>query len=155
MRLSASLNHSPATSGALRDEMAVRRDGIDQRQVLVAAHLVILGAERGRDVDEPGTVFDGDVIGARDPPAVFRVVDAAHAEQGFVTAADEVAALVALEDLELAVQHRQARLGEQQALVAQAHGDVVDVRPGGERDVRDQRPRGGRPGEEAEILLVA
>ena len=104
---------------------------------------------------QAGAVVDGHVIGAANAPAVFGIVDAGDAEQRFIAAPEQVATAMLCEDGVLAVQRREPRARQQQALVALLHRHVFEVFTHHQRDIRRQGPGRGGPGEIAKTGIAA
>ena len=105
-------------------------------------------------MDQAGAVLGGDVLGEND------VVGAAHGvrefdqvERTLVAPALQVPAAVGGAELPALAQHGLGeRLGDDQGLVAVGCNHVVDVRVGGDRRVRDQRPGGGGPHQQGRLV---
>ena len=118
-----------------------------ERNAFLLAETEVVGAVKGRGVDDAGALFGGDEVGRDD------VVGAAFRRHGvrverLVIEAHEVAALHALDDFVIAVQDVEPGLREDEALSALADLHVVDVVVDGEGDVSGEGPGRRGPGQD-------
>ena len=160
MSPSASLTNRPAKSrtSAVNSPSHGHRahEGFDPG---LSQHPVVVFAEGRRLVNETRALLGGDVVVGNDDESAPFGLGLEVVEQRPVAAPHEVAAL----DARLDGQRRvllaigiKARFGqvERPLRIAIGNLDVVDVRADTDREVRRQRPRGGRPRCERGIFVL-
>ena len=138
-------------------EPALGVDGADPGHAVGRAGDGVVFAETRRDMHDAGAVLGAHVVGADHAERAFgRLVLEIREERG-VTQSGEVGALIALQDLRHSVGlviRMEPGLGQDELVVAVLHLHVVDVGTGREGHVRRQRPRRGRPGQDAGLRVV-
>ena len=137
----------------VRQELAVQTHGMGERDALLLAEPQVVDAVQRRRVHDARAFLRRDEIGVDYVvgPPLFR--DRVR-EEWLVVETDQLAALNGLDDRVLAIEHRQARLGEDQVLVALLDLDVGDVLVDRQRHVAGQGPRRRRPGEDGGVRVV-
>ncbi len=137
----------------VRQELPVQSHGVCERDALLLAELEVVDAVQGRCMHHARAFFRGDEIRIDyvvSPPLLGDGVG----KERLVVQTHEFAAFHRLDHCVLAVKHRQARLGQDQVLVALFDLDVRDVLVDGQRYVAGQRPGRGRPGEDRGVAVV-
>ena len=141
--------------GDLGGEAPGRVHGAHDGDVVLGAGVLVVLAEAGREVDDAGALLGGDEVGGDHLEGVGLVGE--EREQRDVAVPDEVAAGEGGDDgavTELALVGAEPGLGQHVAMaVVGRHLDVVDVGTDGEGEVGRQRPRRGRPGQEATAVV--
>jgi hypothetical protein len=142
------LLHLPARVGARRGgEPALVVHRVDHAQAEAPAGVEVLLAERRRDVDDAGSVLGGhEVAGDHQVPLAL---EPGVREGGLVRDALQVGHRQPFRYLRLlAEQLRDEGLGHHQPVAVRLDERVGQLRVDGQRHVRDEGPRRGRPGQE-------
>ena len=129
---------------------ALRVHRHDRVDAVGVADVLVLLAVTGGQVDDAGAVLGRHEVRGQHPEGVGLVGE--EREQRRVAPADELGALHGADPRgagELPLVVAEPGLRQEVALPVLLHHRVVDVRTDGERQVRRQRPRRGRPGEDA------
>ena len=170
--------HEGGGAGRVAGDQAAQIDGLAEEQPLFASQHVVVLAESGRDVDDPGALLHRDEIGGHDaarrqftvgafhqpraveaPGAVapfLRLVEAVVGHAFQLGAGDAGCDAGALRTLDIAERRINQPLGKQQAAaVGQLDGGVALLGSDGEAAVGGQRPGRGGPGEQVGGSLVA
>ncbi len=149
---SASFTNWPSSCGTDESKRASGPDRVEHRQLFLLGDLAVHLAERGREVDDPRPFVDGDEVGDHDP--VGAGIDGEVVERPLVPEAGEIGHGDRLDDLDVFAEHvGDARRGEDEVTPAagRLHAHVLDLGPDRGGDVRDERPRRGRPHEKVEV----
>ena len=135
-----------------RVEARVRSHRVEHRQLFLLGDLAVHLAEGRSEVDDPRPFVDGDEVGDHDP--VGAGIDGEVVERPVVSEAGEIGHGDRLDDLDVLAEHvGDARRGEDEvaSTVGCRHAHVLDLGPDCGGDVRDERPRRGRPNEKVEV----
>ena len=135
------------------EEVAGQVHGVRERDAERQAELQVVDAIERRRVHDAGSFLGGDEVGWHDVLGAALLRHRVGVDR-LVVEVDELAALHLLDDLERAVEHAGARLGEDQELVALLHLHVVNIVVDRERDVAGQRPGCGGPGEDRGLRIL-
>ena len=145
--------HPGERAGALV-EAAVRSHRVVDRQAVLLGEAEVVLAEGGAGVHHAGAVLDRDEVAGEDGVALLAVVGDVG-EGRLVAQAEQRGPGHALLDLGRLAEHPlHQRLGQDQALVAEAGAHVGDVGIDGDRGVRHERPRHRRPREQRDARVV-
>ena len=138
----------------VRSHAALLIDALDKGHAVLRADAVVVFTEGSRDVDDAGTVLDGDIGIAHHVPALLlRGRD--HRVQRLVLPVLQVGTLHALQDLVIASQIRlHQRFRHVVGIIALLHLHIVQVRVHAEADVGRKGPGCGGPCEEVSVLSL-
>ena len=123
-------------------------DASGRRDPPAAATSIVVLAEGGSDVDEPGAVLGGDEVAGENRVGVAGQF-AELEDRARVVAAHQLAPAAALDDLSPLAEHPLDQgLGDDQRLAAEPRLDVGDLGRNRNGEVAGQRPGGRRPDQE-------
>ena len=148
-------DRTPLIVGHLGGKAALLVDRADFGKSRRLADRVVVLAESRRGVDDSGTVLGADEGAGQhlERPLPGQIGEVG--EERLIAAADQFGTLAAPEDLRLLlVVDADPRLGQNVMVVAVPDFDVIDIRSDGQRKIRGERPRRGRPGQEVGVLPV-